>query len=143
MSETLVAISDTLRLSIQVTVSIAFIIGVSWYLWRLPGEAVTESAAAPLLAFASAWLGLIAVGAGAAQWWVSDPDRWVVLVVLLYAAAISTGGFALWTYRHTPASQMTEPIQMQRFQARAGIVLGFLAVVLWYVFILTHLPPAL
>jgi hypothetical protein len=59
--------------------------------------------------------------------------------VAIWAAAVSLGGLGLWTYRHTPPEQMTEPIQWQRMQARIGITFGLLAVILWYAFMIRNL----
>lgn len=130
--------NDVVRLTIQVIVSLGIIYGGLWWMWRLPGKPILDSAAAPILALGSVWLGLGAVGTAIWLWWTSVPDVWVVIVVGLYSAALATGGFCLWIYRATPAESMTDEILMQRLQARVGIALGLLAVALWYVFILTH-----
>lgn len=132
--------NEAVRLTIQVILSIAFIFGVLWIMFRVKGEPVTDSSAAPLLAFTSIWLGVAAIALGIILWWAANPDPWVVVTVLAYAGAISIGGLALWIYRHTPPEMTTEPIRMQKLQARIGIAMGLTAVALWYVFIFTHKP---
>lgn len=132
--------SIELQLTLKVVASLAFIFFVLWCMWRIKGEPVTDSPAAPILALASTWAGLASVATAIWLWITSQPDIWVVIDVIFWAAAISSGGLAMWVYRHTPPTQMTEPIQMQRMQARVGIGLGLAAVALWYVFILSHKP---
>ena len=130
--------SIEVQLTLKVLASIAFIFFVLWCMWRVKGDPVTDSAAAPILALASSWAGLASVATAGWLWISKQPDIWVVIDVIFWAAAISTGGLAMWVYRFTPAEQMTEPIQMQRMQARVGIGLGLAAVTLWYVFVLSH-----
>ncbi|MBL1217642.1 MAG: hypothetical protein D8M59_09115 [Planctomycetes bacterium] len=132
--------SEAVRLTIQVVLSVTFILGVLWVMFRVRGEPVTDHPAAPLLAFASIWLGVSAIGLGIFLWFTTNPDPWVVTTVLAYAAAISTGTLSLWVYRNTPPEMTSEPIQMQKQQARIGIALGLTSVALWYTFILTHKP---
>lgn len=130
--------SEELRLTMQVVLSAAFIFAVLFGVWRIPGEAVTDSAVAPLLAFSSVWVGISSVVVGGYLWIAANQDTWVFIHVLVWSAAISLAGFSLWIYRHTPAEQMTEPIQLQRAQARIGLFFGIIAVVLWYIFVITH-----
>ena len=135
---------DNIRLTLQVLGSLAIIFGALWWMWRLPGEAVTASAAATVLAFGSAWLGVVSVGFAAGLGLLHDAEWPVAVSVALWAAALATGGLTLWVYRRTPAEQMSEAVLMQRLQARVGIILGLLAVGLWYAFVITHaanLPP--
>lgn len=131
------------RLTFQVLVSLGIILGVVWWVWRLPGSPVTDSASAPYLALGSVWIGLAAVLHNIRLW--LDPLAPVVIAtgVILYALAITAGYFALWTYRATPPEMMFEPIVLQRQQARMGIGLGLLAVALWYLILLRAAPPAL
>ncbi len=133
--------SESVRLTIQVIVSLAIIYAGFWWMWRIPGKPVMDSAAAPLLAFASVWTGLASVVMGATLWWVEKPDLWVPIHVLIWAFSMSLAGLALWTYRHTPPEQRNESIQLQCLQARIGLIFSLLAVVLWYAFILTHKAP--
>lgn len=120
--------------------SLLIIFGGLWWMFRIPGEAVIESASAPILAFVSVWLGVAAAGQGAWMWIRNHPEL-LISTAITYAAALSTAGWALWTYRHTPPDQMTEEIQLQRLQSRVGIALGLVAVFLWYTFIFTHVRP--
>ena len=130
--------SEELRLTIQVAVSLAIIFGVLWWMWRMRGEAVTDSAAAPVLAFASVWFGVAAVGIDIWLWFTRNPDAWVVVEVIAFSATLATSLLSLWIYRYTPAEQMSDEILMQRLQARVGLTLGLLAVLGWYVFVLTN-----
>lgn len=129
---------DGLRLTIQVLGSLVVIFGVLWVMWRRPGPEVPDSPAAAVLAFASVWTSLAAIGVCIWLWWTGKPDAWVVVSALLWSAGLALGGYALWTYRHKPADQMPEELLTQRLQARVGIVLGLIAVMLWYIFVLTH-----
>lgn len=131
--------SDEIRLTIQVIVSLAIIFGVLWWMWRLPGEPGAASHWSSVLSFCSAWLGLAAVGVGVWLWWTVRPERWAVAAVLVWAAALATGLLALWTWRRTPAERLPEEVLLQRLQARVGVGLGLLAVALWYAFMITHL----
>ncbi len=136
---------DEIRLTIQVVVSLLIIFGVLWWMWRIPGEAIRGSVAAAMLAFVSVWFGVASIGAAAWLWWTSVPQFWAVSTVLIWAAAISTGLLALWTYRHTPVDQMPEEVHLQRMQARLGVALGLVAVALWYIYMITRfsgLPTA-
>ncbi len=130
--------TEEVRLTLQVVVSAIFIFVVLVGVWRIPGAAVLDSALAPVLAFSSVWVGLASVVVGGYLWFAGNADAWVFVHVLVWAAAITLGSLALWIYRHTPAEQMTEPIQMQRGQARVGLFFGVMAVVLWYIFVITH-----
>jgi len=131
--------SDEIRLTIQVVVSLVIIFGVLWWMWRIPGEAVTASISATVLAFCSVWIGVAAIGVVGWLWWTAHPGPWAVVSVLIWAAALSTGLLALWTYRHTPRDRMPEEVLLQRVQARVGVALGLIAVVMWYVFMIVRL----
>ncbi len=130
--------SDELRLTLQVVGSLAIIFGVLWWMWRIPGEAVNGSLAAAVLAFCSVWIGVAAIGVVAWLWWSAHPGPWAVASVLVWAAAISSGLLALWTYRHTPAGAMSEEVLLQRLQARVGVGLGLVAVTMWYIFLIVR-----
>lgn len=130
--------SDEIRLTIQVVISLGIIFGVLWWMWRLPGEAAPGSTLAAALAFCSVWIGVGAVVVAGWLWWTSRPQLWAVVTVLIWAAALSTGLLALWTYRHTPIEQMPEEVLLQRLQARVGIGLGLVAVALWYAFMISR-----
>ncbi len=132
---------ETIRLTIQVLASAAVIYAVIWWVFRMPGPAVTNSAAAPVLAFCSVWVGLLSVVVGAWLWFTAKEDIWVPVHVVIWSLAITLAAFSLWIYRHTPAQQMTEPIQLQRAQARTGLILGLIAVVIWYIFVISHKQP--
>lgn len=131
--------SDEIRLSLQVIGSLVIIFGVLWWMWRIPGEAESGSLAAAVLAFCSVWIGLVAIGVAGWLWWSANPGPWAVASVLVWAAGLSCGLLALWTYRHTPASAMSEEVLLQRLQARVGVALGLVAVAMWYVFMIVRL----
>lgn len=130
--------SEEIRLTIQVLVSLLIIFGALWWMWRIPGEATTGSIAATMLAFVSIWFGVASIAAAVWLWWTSVPQFWAVTTVLIWAAAISTGLLALWTYRHTPPDQMPEEVHLQRMQARVGVALGMVAVALWYTYTISR-----
>lgn len=138
LSYNTVQMNEAVRLTIQVIISLAIIYAGIWGMFRIPGKPVLDSAAAPILAFSSVWVGMVSIITAIYLWITAIPDIWVVVVVIAYSAAISIAGFCMWIYRHTPPSQFTEPIHLQRLQARVGIMLGMISVVLWYIFILTH-----
>jgi len=135
--------NEEVRLTIQVLISAGIIYGVIWWMWRIKGEPIVDSAAAPVLAFASVWAGLASVVVGGYLWFASAAacDWWVPIHVGVWSLAICFSGLSMWIYRQTPAEQMSEPIQLQRAQARIGLILGLVGVVLWYVFVLTHKAP--
>lgn len=130
--------TDEIRLTIQVIVSLIIIFGVLWWMWRIPGEPVTASLAATTLSFSSVWLGVASVFIAAWLWWTTQPEFWAITTVLVWAAALSTGLLALWTYRHTPIDRMPEEVQMQRLQARVGVTLGLISVTLWYIYMIAR-----
>ncbi len=130
--------TDEIRLTLQVIVSLLIIFGVLWCMWRIPGEPVTASLAATTLSFVSVWLGVASVVVTLWLWWTSQPQTWAITSVLIWAAALSSGLLALWTYRHTPVDRMPEEVLLQRLQARVGVGLGLVAVTLWYIFMITR-----
>jgi len=108
--------TDELRLTIQVIVSLMIIFGVLWWMWRIPGEPVTASLAATTLSFASVWLGVASGGVAMWLWWPSQPQMWAITSVLMWAATLTSGLLALWTYRHTPVDRLPEEVLLQRLQ---------------------------
>jgi len=132
---------EGLRLTIQVIISALIIFGVLWWMWRIPGKPVTDSAAAPVLALGSVWAGLASVIVGGWLWLASYQEIWVLIHVVTWSLALTLSGLALWIYRHTPPEQMPEEVFLQRTQARIGLAFGLLSVMLWYLFVLTHKPP--
>jgi len=139
VSQTL-AMSEKLRVTLQVIASAALVAVVLWAMWRMPRRSDRAFAYAPPLALLSAWLGLAAVAASAALWFVSAADAWIVVVMLLLnPAALAAGILVLWIYRRHATQEAT--IVAQRVQARVGIGLGCAAVALSYVFVMTHRTP--
>jgi hypothetical protein len=133
--------NEPTRLTIQVLLSAALIFGVIWWMWRIPGKPVLDSATAPFLALLSIWVSMGSVITGIWLWYAANPDQWVVIDVGIWSAGLSMAILALWIYRHTPAEQTPEPIHLQRLQARLGMILGMLGIMLWYAFILIHKAP--
>lgn len=121
----------------QVTASYALVAVVLWFMWRLPRRGESWFGVAAVMALGSAWAGLAAVIASALLWWVAMPD-WLLAVVLLLLdpGAIALGVLVLWVYR---GHKSTSPaIVQQRLQAKTGVALGLSAVVIGYIFVMTH-----
>ncbi len=113
---------------------------VVWWMWRLPATENAYYGWAPPLALGSAWLGLIALAAGAAMWVLPYPDILITVCFLaIDPAAICMGTLVLWIYRRDESA--LETVQQQRLQARIGVVLGLLAVVVGYSFVFAHKAP--
>ena len=134
-----------IRLAIQLIVSAALVVGVLWFMWRLP-QRHSESfyRLAPILALGSAWIGLTAVVVSSSLWWVLLPDRWLVIVFLLLdPLSIGVGVLVLWTYRgyDVQSPSYASAVRPQCWQAWVGIVMGLVAVVVGYCYVMTHKTP--
>lgn len=128
------------ELSLQLVVSALIVLGVLWFMWRLPRRGEPLFPWAPPLAIISVWGGLLALAGSALLWLLPYPDRWVVLLFLILdPAAIATGTLVLWIYRGHEGTW--ETIALQRLQARVGIALGLLAVAVGYLYVLSHKTP--
>ena len=134
--------SDRLLVTIEVIVSGLIVAGVLWYMWRLPPGGESVRGAAPFLALGSVWLGLTALIASLALWWVAVPDNWLTVIFLvLDPAAIGTGVLVLWANRPQLGVQPVQTlaaISQQRLQAWVGIAMGLIAVAVGYAFVMTH-----
>jgi len=131
-----------MQLWIQVIVSCLIVAGVLWFMWRLPlgGEALFG--VAPIMALGSIWAGLGAAVISAVLWWVAIPDSWLVAVLLLLdPGAIAGGVLVLWIYRGPSQLEEGSGESAVIRQAWMGISLGLVAVVLGYVFVMTHKQP--
>lgn len=128
-----------MQLWAQVTASYALVAVVLWFMWRLPRRGESLFGIAPVMALGSAWLGLGAVTASVLLWWVALPD-WLLAVVMLLLdpGAIALGVLVLWIYRGKDSTAAA--ITQQRLQAKTGIALGLSAVIVGYVFVMTHKP---
>jgi len=130
-----------MRLFIQVVVSCLIVVGVLWFMWRLPRRSESLYPYAPILSLGSVWMGLLAVVGSALLWWVGFPDQLLVVVMLILdPGSISAGVLVLWIYRgaHSMDSQSQDTNRQHRQQACVGIVMGLIAVVLGYVYVMTH-----
>lgn len=124
-------------LAIQLLISALIILGVLWFMWKLPRRGEALFGWAPPLALLSAWLGLAGVATSLLLWLLPTPDRWIAVVFLLLdPAALAAGILVLWIYRGMDSH--TEAVAMQRIQAKVGIGLGLLAVAIGYAFVMTH-----
>jgi hypothetical protein len=129
-----------MRLTLQLIVSAALVFGVLFFMWRLPKAGERFFAWAPPLALLSAWGGLVAVIGSGLLWVLPNPDTWVTLLFLvLDPLAIAAGVLVMWIYRGHAEQQGT--IEAQQMQAKVGVALGLIAVVLGYVFVMTHRTP--
>lgn len=132
------------QLTIQLLVSALIVIAVIFFMWKLPRrEGAFYGWGAPL-ALVSAWLGLIAVIGSICLWFVSSPDHWVVVLFLGFdPASIGAGVLVLWIFRGAGEGKTFDgaPIELQRVQAKTGIMLGLIAVVLGYTFVMTSKSP--
>jgi len=131
-----------MQLTLQVVISGLIVLAVLWFMWRIPRKNDTFFTWAPPLAFMSPWAGLAALIGSATLWALSanHADQTVVILFLgLDPGAIATGVLVLWIYRDYESDEKT--IQMQRTQAWTGIALGIAAVVVGYIFVMTHKTP--
>jgi len=126
-------------LAIQVGASLALVVAVLWFMWRLPNRNDSLFGWGPPLALFSPWAGLFAVISSVVLWFIATPDSWLpVAFQLLYPAAIGSGVLVLWIYRRY--EELTDSINAQKLQAWVGISLGLMAVAIGYFFVLTHAP---
>ena len=126
----------TERVAMQVGASVLLVAVVLYFMWRMPRRGDALAGWAPPLAFMSAWSGLLAVVFSALLWVLPYPDLWVVaLFLVLDPLACAAGVLVLWIHRGATAS---EPVDMQRLQARVGVALGAVAVAIGYVYVMTH-----
>ncbi len=126
----------------QVTFSILLFAAVIWFMWRLPRRDEALFGWAPPLALASAWFGLVAAVLSVLIWFLPFPDYWVWgLLWLLDPAAMAAAILVFWIYRRY--DDPSDTVAMQRTQAGVGIILGAIAIVLGYSFVMfkTPLPP--
>ncbi len=125
---------------IQVTASYALVAVVLFFMWRLPRNDGAYESWAPPLALLSPWLGLTSLVVSALLWVLPQSDRWLVTLLLLLApAAVGASIGVLWIYRRM--EQPDETVFNQRLQAKVGLGLGILAVVLSYVFVMVAKTP--
>jgi hypothetical protein len=124
-------------LTLQLLASTALVAAVLWFMWRLPRkDAAAYAGWTPWLAIGSAWAGLFAVVSAGLLWVLPYPDRWLPWILLLLCpAAVGAAVLVFWVYRGQTTSG---PAAMHRTQARFGLTLGLLAVLITYAFVLTH-----
>ncbi len=126
--------------TVEVGLSVLVVAVVLWWMWRLPQGGQRWFGWAPPLALASAWLGLLAVGVSGFTWIAASPDRWLPVTLLFLApGSLAAGILVMWIYRDTESPQVT--VEQQKLQARVGIGLAVLAIVVGYAFVLTHKRP--
>jgi len=124
----------------QVIASAFIVLAVLWWMWRLPRKGATYDAWAAPLALGSAWAGLLGLVLSLLLWLVPFPDALVVaLFLVIDPIAIGTGTLVFWIYRGLLLSE--EEIDMQRVQAKVGLVLGIAAVAIGYIYVMTHKTP--
>lgn len=129
-----------MRLTLQILVSVLLVAAVLWFMWRLPRRSTALFGWGPPLALLSAWGGLLSLAVTGLLWVLPFPDLWLVATFLgLYPGAIAAGTLVLWIYRGHVDEQAT--ITAQLIQAKVGIGLGLLSVVLGYVYVMTHKTP--
>lgn len=126
-----------MRLSAQLVVSGLIVLGVLWFMWRLPRRADPPYGLAAVMALGGVWAGVASVAASVMLWWVASPDRLITVVLLgLDPAALGVGVLVLWVYRGMVPDDPA--IQRQQQQAWLTIALGLVAVVIGYVYVMTH-----
>lgn len=124
------------RVAMQVGASVLLVAVVLYFMWRMPRRSEALAGWAPPLAFMSAWSGLLGAVFSALLWVLPYPDVWVVVLFLvLDPLACAAGVLVLWIHRGVADS---EPIDMQRMQARIGVTLGAVAVAIGYAYVMTH-----
>lgn len=127
----------TIQLAVQLILSALIVLGVIVYMWRMPQAGERFFGWAPWLALGSAWGGVLAVAVSALLWVLPWPDRWVsVSFLVLDPLAIGAGVLVLWIYRGHAGKLPT--ITAQILQSRVGITLGLTAVVIGYIYVMTH-----
>ena len=130
-----------MRLALQVVASAILVVAVFWGMWRLPRGGHRWFGWAPPLALSSVWTGLLALAMTGLLWVLPYPDSWVSLVFLvLDPMAIAAGVLVLWIYRGYDDGLAT--INQQRIQAKVGIAIGLIAIVIGYVYVMSHKAPA-
>ena len=123
----------------QVVSAFALVGVVLWWMWKVPVGDDPPPAWTPILAFVSAWCGLLALLFSAALWLLPAPDLMLVVVMLgLEPGALTTGILVLWLLR---AETIQEQMRMQQLQARVGVGLALIAVAVTYLFVMTEKTP--
>lgn len=134
------AMSEGLRVTLQVLGSLALVAVVLWFMWKLPASGERFYGWGPTLALASAWAGLAGVVASLLLWVMPMPDLWIAAILLvLDPAAVCAGVLVLWIYRRHEGVEDT--VFLQLVQARVGITLALAAVTIGYWFVMTHKAP--
>ena len=129
-----------MQLTIQVLASAALVLAVLWFMFKIPRRGDALFGWAPPMALISVWVGVAALLATVGLWWLPQPDRWLVGIFLfLDPGAIAGGTLVLWIYRGFDAPG--DAVAMQRLQAKVAITLGLAAVVLGYIYVMTHKTP--
>jgi len=142
MESTLIqlALADGPRVALQVAGSAALVAAVLFFMWKLPASGERFYGWAPPLALMSAWAGLAGLAFSVLLWIMPMPDVWITgLLLVLDPAAMCAGLLVLWIYRKHEGVE--ETILMQLTQARIGIFLALLAVMIGYLFVMTHKEP--
>lgn len=123
----------------QVGASVALVVIVLVFMWRMPRRGEAYYPWAPPMALGSVWIGLLGVLSAAAMFFVPSPDA-MVIAVCQFLAPISVGLAVLvfWVYR---GADDAETILLQRLQAKVGLALGVLAVAVGYAYVLSHKAP--
>lgn len=141
-----------MMLGLQVVGSVALVVAVLWWMWRLPPAGEQARGWAPVLALAGAWMGLLGVGLAGGLWWMRNQDRWLAGVMLvLVPGAIASGVLVLWVHRSPPeppefprfsggrlSGELPGAVDRQRLQAKVAIVLGATAGALGYWFVMRN-----
>lgn len=123
----------------QVGASIALVVIVLVFMWRMPRRGEAYYPWAPPMALGSVWIGLLAVLSAAAMFVVATPDAMVIAVCQFLAPiALGLAVLVFWIYRGADAA---ETIELQRTQASVGLGLAVAAVAIGYAYVLTHKAP--
>ena len=126
-------------LPLQVTLSLLLVVVVLWFMWRIPRRSDASFDLSPVLAMMSTWTGLTALVCSVAIWFVRRPDPLIAMsFMFLDPGAIGTGTLVLWIYRRYETSEQT--VELQVLQAKVGLTLGMLSVILGYLFVFLHKP---
>ncbi|MBI1338546.1 MAG: hypothetical protein GC164_16505 [Phycisphaera sp.] len=125
---------------VQVGSSVLLVAAVLFFMWKMRTDGQAYYPWGPPTALCSAWLGLVALLLSVLLWWLPRADLWLAaLLLILDPVSIGSGVLVLWMYRRE--KQPDDTIVLQRVQGKVGIALGVLAVVLNYVFVMTHKTP--